>query len=153
MRILFVCLGNICRSPMAEFVFKDIVNKAGLANNFTIDSAATSSYNERYKETIHIGTKRILDKYNIPYTNRYSRALRKEDYEKYDLIIAMDESNINDIYYIFNDDKDNKISKLLEFANENRDISDPWYTGNFELTYSDIVKGCNALLEYIKKTY
>ena len=65
----------------------------------------------------------------------------------------MDESNINDIYYIFNDDKDNKISKLLEFANENRDISDPWYTGNFELTYSDIVKGCNALLEYIKKTY
>ena len=153
MRILFVCLGNICRSPMAEFVFKNLVEKRGIANEFVIASAATSSYNERYKERIHIGTKKVLEKHNIPYTNRISVALRKEDYDKYDLIIAMDESNLEDIHLILGEDKDSKIYRLLDFTDFPRDIFDPWYTGNFDLAYEDINKGCLALFEYIKKTH
>ena len=147
-KILFVCLGNICRSPMAEFVFKDIVRKDGKERNFYIESAATST--EEVGSDMHYGTKEILDRYKIPYKKHTARQLKKEDYDKFDYIIGMDSGNIRGILRIVGEDNQNKVYKLLDFANENRDIADPWYTGNFKKTYDDILKGCMALYNNIK---
>lgn len=147
-KILFVCLGNICRSPMAEFVFKDIVRKAGKERNFYIESAATST--EEVGSDMHYGTKEILDRYKIPYKKHTARQLKKEDYDKFDYIIGMDSGNIRGILRIVGEDNQNKVYKLLDFANENRDIADPWYTGNFKRTYDDVLKGCMALYNNIK---
>lgn len=152
-KILFVCLGNICRSPMAEYVFKNIVKEKGLEDNFYIDSAATSS--EEEGNGIHYGTRRKLEEQNIPYGNHHSRKITKSDYEKYDYIIGMEDSNITNIKRIVGKDKEEKIYKLLDFADSenkkntiSRDIADPWYTGNFDKTYEDILEGCEALLNY-----
>ncbi len=147
-KILFVCLGNICRSPMAEFVFKDIVRKDGKERNFYIESAATST--EEVGSDMHYGTKEILDRYKIPYKKHTARQLKKEDYDKFDYIIGMDSGNIRGILRIVGEDNQNKVYKLLNFAKENRDIADPWYTGNFKKTYDDILKGCMALYNNIK---
>ena len=147
-KVLFVCLGNICRSPMAEFVFKDIVRKAGKERNFYIESAATST--EEVGSDMHYGTKEILDRYKIPYKKHTARQLKKEDYDKFDYIIGMDSGNIRGILRIVGEDNQNKVYKLLDFANENRDIADPWYTGNFKRTYDDVLKGCMALYNNIK---
>ncbi len=147
-KILFVCLGNICRSPMAEFVFKDIVRKDGKERNFYIESAATST--EEIGSDMHYGTKEILDRYKIPYKKHTARQLKKEDYDKFDYIIGMDSGNIRGILRIVGEDNQNKVYKLLNFAKENRDIADPWYTGNFKKTYDDILKGCMALYNNIK---
>ena len=147
-KILFVCLGNICRSPMAEFVFKDIVRKDGKERNFYIESAATST--EEVGSDMHYGTKEILDRYNIPYKKHTARQLKKEDYTKFDYIIGMDSGNIRGILRIVGEDNQNKVYKLLDFTDENRDIADPWYTGNFKKTYDDILKGCMALYNNIK---
>ena len=147
-KILFVCLGNICRSPMAEFVFKDIVRKDGKERNFYIESAATST--EEVGSDMHYGTKEILDRYKIPYKKHTARQLKKEDYDKFDYIIGMDSGNIRGILRIVGEDNQNKVYKLLDFANENRDIADPWYTGNFKKTYDDVLKGCMALYNNIK---
>lgn len=147
MKINFVCHGNICRSPMAEFVFKDMLNKEGI-NNISVSSSATS-YEEIGNDT-HYGTKRVLDKYNIPYTKRKAVHFEKSDYKNFDLIIVMDKNNIRNLLRIIGSDKDNKVHMLLEYGNNIRDISDPWYTGNFEKTYDDIVEGCTGLLNYIK---
>lgn len=148
--VLFVCLGNICRSPMAEFVFKDIVNKKGLSNEFFIISAATSNYNELSHEGIHYETKYILRKMNIPYEEHFSRHMKKEDYEKFDYILGMDESNINNILRIIGDDPEHKVFRLLDFTENPRDIIDPWYYGNFDSTYYDIEYGCESFLNYLK---
>lgn len=145
-KVLFVCLGNICRSPMAQMVFQNMVNELGLENDFEIDSAGTEGYNEMCKAGIHTGTKRILTKYKIPFEEHYSRKIRKSDYSYYDYIIAMDKENITDIESIVGFDKDNKIKRLLDYTNNPRNIKDPWYTGNFEETYEDVVEGCVALL-------
>lgn len=142
-RILFVCLGNICRSPMAEFVFKDIVKKNGLNNKFYIDSAATSY--EEIGNSMHYGTIDKLEQKAISYTNHKARRIRKEDYKKFDYIIGMEDRNIKDIIRIMGQDPNNKVFKLLDFSNNPRDIADPWYTGNFEVTYNDILEGCNCL--------
>ena len=157
-KILFVCLGNICRSPMAEYVFKNMVKERGLENNFYIKSAATS--NEEEGNGIHYGTKRKLEEQNIPYGNHQSRKMTKSDYEKYDYIIGMEDSNITSIKRIIGEDKEEKIYKLLDFANlinknytTSRNIADPWYTGNFDKTYEDIAEGCNALLKYCIEKY
>lgn len=147
-KILFVCLGNICRSPMAEFVFKDIVKKEGKEKKFYIESAATST--EEIGSDMHYGTKEILDRYHIPYKKHTARQLKKEDYDKFDYIIGMDSGNIGGILRIVGEDNQNKVYKLLDFANETRDIADPWYTGNFKKTYDDILKGCMALYNNIK---
>ena len=147
-KILFVCLGNICRSPMEEFVFKDIVRKDGKERNFYIESAATST--EEVGSDMHYGTKEILDRYKIPYKKHTARQLKKEDYDKFDYIIGMDSGNIRGILRIVGEDNQNKVYKLLNFAKENRDIADPWYTGNFKKTYDDILKGCMALYNNIK---
>lgn len=149
-RILFVCLGNICRSPMAEFVFKDIINKNNLNEHFEIDSAGTENYNELCHAGIHHGTKEILKKNNVSFTEHYSRQIRQKDFEYFDYILAMDNNNIIDLKYLTKPEQYNKIYRLLDFTNEPRDIKDPWYTGNFEETYNNILEGCIAFLEKIK---
>ena len=150
-KIVFVCHGNICRSPMAEFVMKDLVKKAGLQEQFHITSAATSR--EEIGNPVHKGTKAILQKYNINAGAKTAIQLRKEDYEKYDYIIGMDAMNIRNILRIVKEDNLHKVSLLLNYANEHRDIADPWYSGDFESTYRDVKQGCIALLEVIQKKY
>lgn len=142
-RICFVCLGNICRSPMAEFVMKDKVNKLGISDKFIIDSRATS-YEESGND-IHYGTKEILDLNNIPYSKRKATRVEKSDLDKYDYFICMDSSNVRNLGYILGDSS--KISMLLD-----RDVADPWYTGNFKVTYDDINKGIDDLINKINST-
>lgn len=148
-KVMFVCLGNICRSPMAEFILKDLVRKKGLENEFYIESRATSS--EELGNDVHYGTVRKLNSLGIPVEHREARKIIKEDYSKYDYIIGMEERNIQNILRIVGEDKDNKISRLLDFSNNPRDIADPWYTGNFDKTYDDILEGCEAFLEHLQK--
>ena len=148
-KVLFVCLGNICRSPMSEYVFKDMVKKKGLEKQFYIASSATSY--EEVGNDMHYGTKDKLNEKGIPYTRHKARRIEKQDYEKYDYIIGMEESNIRNILRIVGNDKDNKIYKLLDFSKNSRDIADPWYTGNFTVTYNDIVEGCTGFLDYLKR--
>lgn len=149
-KILFVCLGNICRSPMAEFVLKDMVRKKGLEKEFIINSAATDGgYNARNNEGIYPDTKAILKKHNIPFTEHISTEMQKSDYEKYDYIIGMDSNNISSIYKYIGKDTDNKVYRLLDFTDTPCDIADPWYYGNFDKTYEDISKGCKYLLKHL----
>lgn len=148
-KILFVCHGNICRSPMAEFVMKDLVQKRGLQNDFLIESAATST--EEIGNDIHYGTRTKLTKEKIPVTRRAARQITLADYEKYDYLVAMDEENLFYMNRRWQNDPDNKISLLLEWAGKTREIADPWYTGNFDQTYLDIVEGCEGMLDSIIK--
>lgn len=143
-KILFICHGNICRSPMAEFVFKKMVQDLGYSSEFEIHSAATSS--EELGNPMHYGTQEILKKYIIPYDKHRSIKLTKEDYSHYDYLIGMDSANIRNIIHISGGDPDHKINKLLSFTKENHDVADPWYTHNFEDTYTDIYNGCKAFL-------
>ncbi len=147
-KILFVCLGNICRSPMAEFVLKDMVKKKGIQDNFYIDSAATS--NEEIGNVMHYGTIEKLKKSQIEYTDHRARRITPNDYNKFDYIIGMEERNIRDILKIIGQDSEHKVYKLLDFTNKPRDIADPWYTGNFEITYKEVVEGCKAFLKELK---
>ena len=147
-KILFVCHGNICRSPMAEFVMKDLVKKTGREKEFLIESAATST--EEIGNPVHRGTKQKLAQYGISVAGKTARQMTKKDYEEFDYIIAMDSFNTRNITRIV-DDKDGKVSKLLNFAGEKGDIADPWYTGNFDETYEDVLRGCKGLLKYLDK--
>ncbi|MDY2736990.1 low molecular weight protein-tyrosine-phosphatase [Intestinibacter sp.] len=147
--IMFVCHGNICRSPMAEFVLKDMVAKRKISHNFHIESSATSR--EEIGNDIHYGTKNKLKKVGVPFTPRRATQITKSDYDKYDFILCMDNNNIRNLSRIIPNDKDDKIKLLLDFSNNPRNIADPWYTGNFEDTYNDIIEGCEALLNYIEK--
>lgn len=144
-KVMFVCLGNICRSPMAEFVLKDMTRKKGIDDKFYIASAATSS--EEIGNDVHYGTVRKLTSIGINVEHRKAVKLKKSDYEKYDYIIGMEERNVQSILGIVGSDKDKKVSKLLDFTNTTRDIADPWYTGNFDKTYEDIVRGCESFLK------
>lgn len=146
--IMFVCHGNICRSPMAEFVMRDMLKKEGIIG-VNVASAATSY--EEIGNPVHRGTKRILSEMGISCAGKTAVHLERSDYGKYDLIIGMDSANIRNILRIFNGDPEEKVKKLLEFAGIHRDVADPWYTGDFEATRLDVETGCTALLSYIKK--
>ena len=143
--VLFVCHGNICRSPMAEFLFKDYVKKRNVENLFHIESAATSR--EEIGNPVHNGTKRILHSLGIDCSGKRARQVKQEDMEEYDFIIGMDSYNISNLIRFFG--THNKIYSLLEFANMTKDISDPWYTGDFHKTYQDISKGLEAFYQYL----
>ena len=146
-KVLFVCLGNICRSPMAQIVFENIVREHGMDNQFEIDSAGTEGYNEMCKAGIHRGTKDVLTRNRVPFSEHYSRKIRNGDYDYYDYIVAMDSENVQDIKAFVGHDNDNKISRLLDYTSKPRNIRDPWYTGNFDETFDDVVEGCNAFFQ------
>ena len=145
-RVLFCCHGNICRSTMAQYVFQDLVNRSGLSNSFYIDSAATSR--EEIGNPVHHGTRRKLREAGIPCGDHRARQMRASEYDEFDYIIGMDSWNIRNINRIIgNNDPDGKVSKLLDFTDRRgADIADPWYTGNFDVTYTDVKEGCEALL-------
>lgn len=147
-RILFVCHGNICRSPMAEYVMKDLVEHAGLAEAFYIASAATST--EEIGNPVHRGTRNILALKGISCEGKTARQIRRDDYDAFDFLIGMDNENIRKMNSLFGGDPQGKISKLFEFAGSSGNIADPWYTGDFETTYRDVLEGCEALLEKLE---
>ena len=148
-KILFVCHGNICRSPMAEFVMKDMVEKQGIAEDFYIASAATST--EEIGNGVHYGTRKKLAEFGISTDGKRAVQLKKNDYDKYDYIIGMDSWNMRNMKRMLPEDRDNKIHLLLDFSANPRDIADPWYTGDFDTTYDDILEGCTALMNKILK--
>lgn len=149
MKIMFVCHGNICRSPMAEFVMRDIAEKNGCKGMIQISSSATSY--EEIGNPVHRGTKNKLSEYGISVEGKYAVKFVKEDYDKYDLIIGMDGYNIKNILKITGGDPLGKVHKLLNFDNSDDDVADPWYTGDFDKTYDDILRGCKALYKKIIK--
>ena len=146
--LLFICHGNICRSTMAEFYMKHIVNKAGLSDSIYIESAATSR--EEIGNDTHYGTKQKLDEMGIPYTRRKARQVTMEDYHNFDYLIIMDENNRRNLRCIIGDDVDSKVYKAMSFVGESHDVKDPWYTGNFDETYDDVSRSCDDLLALIK---
>lgn len=146
-KVMFVCLGNICRSPMAEFVFKDLVQKEDFADKFIINSSATSS--EEVGNDIHYGTKNKLREMGVPFTRRAARQITREDYNSYDYILIMEEYNKRGLYKIIGEDSENKVSCLGEYSGTG-DIADPWYSGNFDATYRDVLAGCKAFLKFLK---
>ena len=145
-KVLFLCHGNICRSPMAEFVFKDMVAKLGFSDQFIIASAATST--EEIGNPVHRGTKYKLLEHGISCAGKTAVQMRKEDYDKYDYLLAMDTNNLRNIERILGR-RGEKIHLLLEFAGEYASIADPWYTDDFEATYQDVVRGCEGFLQYL----
>lgn len=148
-KILFVCHGNICRSPMAEFVFKNMVEKEGLSDKFYIASAATST--EEIGNPVHRGTRNKLREVGISCAGKYAVQMKKNDYNNYDYILGMDSWNLRNMMRILRKDPEQKVKLLLDFSDSPRDIADPWYTGNFEVTYADILEGCQAFLAYLKR--
>ncbi len=143
--IVFVCHGNICRSPMAEMVLKEMVRKAGLSDRFSISSRAATT--EEIGNDIYPPAKRTLDAHHIPHPKRKASLITGEDYERADYIIAMDQENLHDLAYLTHQDPDKKISLLLSWAGEKRDVADPWFTNDYEKTYDDVVKGCRGILD------
>ncbi len=147
-KILFVCHGNICRSPMAEFVMKELVEQAGLTDQFHIESAATST--EEIGNEVYPPAKRKLAEHNISCKGKTARQMTRADYDRFDLLIGMDSWNIRNMQRISGGDADGKIHQLMDYTNRPGDVADPWYTGNFEATWRDVLEGCTALLEELR---
>lgn len=148
--ILFVCHGNICRSPMAEFVMKEYVRQAGLEDKIHVESAAM--HRDELGSDIHWGTREILDRYHIPHAPRQAHLAKKVDYDRFDYIIGMDRYNMRDMLRLFSNDPNHKCSLLMDWVGTSRDVADPWYTGDFDTTYNDVDAGCSALLEHLKQS-
>lgn len=148
-KIMFVCHGNICRSPMAEFILKDMVKRKGLESEFFISSSATSTEEiwNGVGNPVYPPARAVLEAHSINPDGKRAVQLTSSDYDKYDLFIGMDSANIRNMKRILRGDSDNKIRKLMEYAGSNADVSDPWYTRDFERCYNDIFKGCEALLK------
>ena len=152
-KVLFICHGNICRSPMAEFIFKDMIKKQNLTHQFQISSAATSTeeiWND-IGNPVYPPAKKELAKHGISCEGKRAVQLKKEDYNKYDYLIGMEQVNIRNMFRILGGDPEQKVHLLLEYAGENRGIADPWYSGDFTTTYNDVVAGCEGFLEYLKQ--
>lgn len=148
-KVLFICHGNICRSTMCESVFTYMIKKRDIADQFIVDSAATST--EEIGNPPHRGTVNKLKQVNIPLVPHRARQITWNDYNNFDYIIGMDEWNIRNLNRMLKGDPEGKIYKLLTFSGSERDIADPWYTGNFDETYSDIVEGCEGFLKYLEE--
>ena len=147
-KILFVCHGNICRSPMAEFVMKDLVKKAGMESQFRIESAATSR--EEIGSPVYPPARCKLAEHGISCEGHAARQLTNQDYEEYDLLIGMDQANLRCMYCICGGDFSDKMSLLMEHTDHPGDVADPWYTGDFEATWRDVLAGCQGLLKEIE---
>lgn len=148
-RILFVCHGNICRSPMAEYIMKQLVREQGREQEFLIDSCAVST--EEIGNDIYPPAKRILTEKNIPFEKRKARQITREDFANFDYIVCMDEYNLRWLRniarsYVCQPQYEKKISLMMQWAGEDREVADPWYTGNFEKTYNDLYRACQAML-------
>ena len=148
-KVMFICYGNICRSTMAEFLFKELVKEKGQEQNFIIQSSATSR--EEIGNPVHYGTKAILNAKGIDCSGKRAVQLTKEDYEKYDFFIYMDALNKRDITRIFGENKMDKCYRLLDFTSSPQDVADPWWTGDFNATYTDVVNGLNGFYKFIEK--
>ena len=148
-KILFICHGNICRSPMAEYVLKDMVRRQHLEDRFSIASAATSR--EEIGNDVHRGTRRKLAEEGIACPSRQARQVTKADYADFDYLLIMDENNRRNLLRILGGDPEKKIHGMLDWSERPRDIADPWYTGNFDITYDDIVEGCETFLQHLKE--
>ena len=142
-KIMFVCYGNICRSPTAEFVFKDIVKRHGMQNEFYIASSATST--EELGNGVYRPSKEEMQRHGIDCSGKYSVQLKHSDYEKYDLFIGMDSANIRSMRAILGRDDGGKIKRLMDYTDKSADVSDPWYTRRFDIAYNDILQGCQGL--------
>ena len=145
MRILFVCHGNICRSPMAEFVMKRLVAEAGLSDYFEIASAATST--EEIGNPVYPPARRKLDEHGIGCEGKTARQMTRDDYRYYDKVVAMDRNNLRNLHRMFGDDTEHKTSLLMDHTHRPGDVADPWYTGDFEATWRDVLEGCRGLLD------
>ena len=145
MRILFVCHGNICRSPMAEFVMKHLVAEAGLSDQFEIASAATST--EEIGNPVYPPARRKLAEHGIGCEGKTARQMTRSDYLYYDKVVAMDRNNLRNLRRMFGDDTEHKISLLMDHTRRPGDVADPWYTGDFEATWRDVLEGCRGLLD------
>ena len=150
-KILFVCHGNICRSPMAEFIFKDLVKKLGIAEQFVIASSATSTEEiwNGIGNPVYPPAKAELAKHKLSCDGKRAVQLKKSDYDKYDLFIGMDSTNIRNMLRIFGGDPDRKVHKLMDYTGRGGDVADPWYSGRFDIAYRDISEGCTALLNAV----
>ena len=144
-RILFVCHGNICRSPMAEYIFKEMMREKHVERLFSADSAGTSA--EELGRPVYSPAKRELERHGVPCPLRRARVLTAADYQRYDYIIAMEQYNVRNMLRIFGGDPNNKISRLLDFTPRPGDIDDPWYSGDFDTVYKQIREGCAAMLD------
>ena len=144
-RVLFICHGNICRSPMAEFILKSMVKAAGLEGQYHIESAAVST--EEIGNPIYPPAKRCLTQHGVPFDpGKRARQVTRADYDRFDLLVCMDASNLRWLHRIIPDDPQGKIRLMMSFAGLSRDVADPWYTGDFETTYRDLTAGCKAML-------
>ena len=153
-KVLFICHGNICRSPIAEFVFKDMVEKAGLSDKFHIESRATHTdeiWNGVGSE-VYPPAKKILAEHGISCKGKRAKLLTKGDYRDFDYIIGMDAENARYMPRITGGDPDGKISLLMDYTERPRSVADPWYTGDFETTYADVTEGCSGFLDFLKST-
>ncbi len=147
-RVMFVCHGNICRSPMAELILKDMVKKHGIENEFIIASSATSTEEiwNGVGNPIYPPARAELARHGLYDDSKRATLLRREDYDKYDYFLCMDSRNMRNITYIFPTDPEGKVKKLMSYTGHERDVADPWYCGNFDVTYRDIYEGCEAFL-------
>lgn len=150
-RVLFVCLGNICRSPMAEAIFRDLVKKENLSDKIEVDSGGTGNWH--IGKQPHEGTRSLLDQKDTSYDGMLARKVEEQDWDKFDYIIAMDDQNIADLGNIRKVDNSITVAKLMDFVEEPKELNvpDPYFTGDFDYTYELVSEGCNQLLSYIKK--